>query len=177
VFSYSVGGFFAGLLHHVLVLPFGEGYGHRLLQVISALVMAGAGCYIAGWFPHFAYIEKLGRQFWHGIEPHGRRLLPVKTLRQAFAFGMVWGWLPCGLVYAALALAATAGDVGRSTLTMFAFGVGTLPAVVSVGVMTSLLVRLSRMNRFRQFTGVTLIVIALLAAFPWLNPMVLHSIH
>jgi sulfite exporter TauE/SafE len=89
----------------------------------------------------------------------------------------VWGWLPCGLVYTALALAATADSVVRSTLTMFAFGVGTLPAVFGVGIMTSLLVRLSRMNKFRQVTGLILIALALLAAFPWLNPMVMHDIH
>ncbi len=175
--SYSVGGFSAGLLQHVLTFPLGEGVGYRLLQVISALVMAGAGFHIAGWFPRFAYIEKVGSQSWRRIEPYGRRLLPVETLTQAFAFGMVWGWLPCGLVYAALALAATGGDVGRSTLTMFAFGVGTLPAVMGIGLMTSLLARLSGMNRFRQLTGLTLIALAVLAAFPWLNPMVQHGIH
>jgi sulfite exporter TauE/SafE len=175
--SYAVGGFFAGLLEHVLSLPLGAGHGHRILQIISALVMASAGLHIAGWFPRFAYIEKAGAQFWHRIEPYGRRLVPVETLPQAFVFGLVWGWLPCGLVYTALALAATAGSVVRSTLTMLAFGVGTLPAVVGVGIMTSLLVRLSRMNKFRQLTGITLIVLALLAAFPWLNPMVRHGIH
>lgn len=175
--SYTIGGFFAGLLEHVLSLPFGEGHGHRFLQILSALVMAGAGMHIAGWFPRFAYIEKAGAQFWRVIEPYGRRLVPVETLPQAFVFGMVWGWLPCGLVYAALALSATAGDAFRSSLTMFAFGLGTLPAVAGVGIMTSLLVRLSRMSRFRQVTGITLIVLALLAAFPSLNPMVRHGIH
>jgi sulfite exporter TauE/SafE len=89
---------------------------------------------------------------------------------------MVWGWLPCGLVYAALTLATTAGNEVRSTLTMLAFGVGTLPAVIGVGIMTSLLVRLSGMRKFRQVAGVLLMALALLAAFPWLNPMVLHEI-
>lgn len=177
VCSYSIAGLVAGLLQHVLTLPLSDGQGHRLLQIISALVMAGAGFHIAGWFPHFAYVERMGRQFWRHIEPFGRRLLPVETLSQAFVFGLVWGWLPCGLVYAALALAATTGDVGRSTLTMFAFGLGTLPAVVGVGIMTSLLVRLSGMNRFRQITGLTLVALAILAAFPWLNPMILHGFH
>lgn len=175
--SYTVGGFFAGMLHHVLTLPFGEGHGHRLLQILSAVVMAAAGLHIAGWFHRFAYIEKVGAHFWKRIEPYGRRVIPVETLPQAFVFGLVWGWLPCGLVYTALALAATADSVLRSTLTMFAFGVGTLPAVFGVGIMTSLLVRLSRMNKFRQVTGLILIALALLAAFPWLNPMVMHDIH
>ena len=175
--SYALGGMFAGLLHHVLSLPFDDGHGHRMVQIVSALVMASAGLHIAGWFPRFAYIEKFGAQFWRRIEPYGRRLMPVETLPQAYVFGLIWGWLPCGLVYTALALAATADSVFRSTVTMLAFGIGTLPAVAGVGIMTSLLVRLSRMNKFRQVTGITLILLALLAAFPWLNPMVRHGIH
>jgi len=175
--SYAIGGLLAGMLHHVLTLPFGEGHGHRLLQILSAVVMAAAGLHIAGWFQRFAYIEKFGAHFWKRIEPYGRRVIPVETLGQAYVFGLVWGWLPCGLVYTALALAATSDSVLRSTLTMLAFGVGTLPAVFGVGIMTSLLVRLSRMNKFRQVTGLILIALALLAAFPWLNPMVMHGIH
>lgn len=175
--SYALGGFFAGLLHNVLMLPLGEGQGHRILQIISALIMAGAGLHIAGWFPRFAYIEKAGTVVWRRIEPYGRRLIPVETLGQAYVFGMIWGWLPCGLVYAALTLATTAGDEIRSTLTMLAFGLGTLPAVIGIGIMTSLMMRLSSMRKFRQLAGISLILLALLAAFPWLNPMVLHELH
>lgn len=174
--SYSLAGLLAGLAEHVLSMPLGEGHGHRILQIISALIMAGAGLHIAGWFPRFAYIEKAGGAVWKVIEPYGRRLVPVETLPKAFVFGMIWGWLPCGLVYAALALAATTGDVVRSTFTMFAFGLGTMPAVMGVGIMTSWMVRLSNMKKFRQITGLTLIALALLAAFPWLNPMVRHTV-
>lgn len=174
VLSYSIAGLFAGLAEQVLSLPFGEGHGHRVLQILSALVMLGAGLHIAGWFPRFAYIEKFGGLAWSRLEPYGRRLIPVETLPKAFVFGMVWGWLPCGLVYTALALAATTGDIFRSTFTMLAFGLGTMPAVMGVGIMTSWMVRLSSMTRFRQLTGVTLILLALMAAFPGLNPMVQH---
>lgn len=172
--SYTIGGLLAGLAEHVLTLPFGEGHGHRFLQIISALVMLGAGLHIAGWFPRFAYIEKFGGNVWKKIEPYGSRLIPVETLPRAFFFGMIWGWLPCGLVYTALALAATTGDVARSGMTMLAFGLGTMPAVMGVGIVTSWMVRLSNMKNFRQLAGLTLIILALLAAFPWLNPMVLH---
>lgn len=175
--SYTLAGYVAGLVHNALMLPLGEGEGHRILQIVSALIMAGAGLHIAGWFPRFAYIEKGGALIWAHLEPFGRRLIPVQTLPQAYVFGMIWGWLPCGLVYAAITLATTAGNEVRGALTMLAFGVGTLPAVVSVGLMTSLLVRLSSMKKFRQIAGISLIVLALLAAFPWLNPGVLHSMH
>ena len=79
--------------------------------------MAGAGLYIAGWFPGFAYISKdFGAKFWRIIEPLGQRLIPVSTLPQALFFGMIWGWLPCGLVYMALALATTTGDPSRQRI-------------------------------------------------------------
>jgi len=169
--SYTVAGGLAGLIGVLMIMPFGEIHGHRILQLLSALVMMSAGLYIAGWFPRFAYIEKMGTRFWKKIEPFGRKLIPVKTHTQAYLFGMVWGWLPCGLVYSALTLAATAGDVAKSALLMLAFGAGTLPAVMGVGIMTNILTRLSRTERFKQLIGLFMIVLALLAALPWLNPM------
>ncbi|WP_404358062.1 sulfite exporter TauE/SafE family protein [Methylotuvimicrobium sp. KM1] len=174
--SYALAGMLVGFIEAILTMPFGEGHGHRVLQVLSAAIMTSAGLYIAGWFPRFAYIEKAGSRFWKLIEPYGRRLIPVKTHKQAFLFGMIWGWLPCGLVYAALALAATTGDIIRSGLTMLAFGFGTLPAVISVGIITSTLTRLSRMQYFKQTVGLLMIALALLAALPWLNPMRLQHL-
>jgi len=176
VTSYTMAGGLAGIVGVLMTMPFGELHGHRILQLLSALIMMSAGLYIAGWFPRFAYIEKIGTRFWKKIEPFGRKLIPVKTYTQAYLFGMVWGWLPCGLVYTALAVAATAGDVSKSALTMLAFGFGTLPAVMGVGIMTSVLTRLSRTQRFKQIIGLFMIILALLAALPWLNPMAfLHT--
>lgn len=169
--SYTIAGALAGVIQSIATMQMGELHGHRLLQILSAIIMASAGLYIAGWFPRFAYIEKAGTHFWKTIEPFGRKLIPVKNRTQAYLFGMVWGWLPCGLVYAALALAATAGDVEKSALTMLSFGLGTLPAVMGVGIMTGILTRLSRMQRFKQAIGLFMIMLALLAALPWLNPM------
>jgi len=173
--SYTVAGALAGLIQSLAVTHLSEIHGHPILQILSAIIMASAGLYIAGWFPRFAYIEKLGLHFWKRIEPYGRKLIPVKNRSQAFLFGMVWGWLPCGLVYAALVLAATAGDVAKSAFTMLAFGLGTLPAVMGVGIMAGILTRLSKMQRFKQAIGLFMIVLALLAALPWLNPMAFTS--
>jgi sulfite exporter TauE/SafE len=173
--SYVIAGALAGIIQSIATMHIGEFQGHRLLQILSAIIMASAGLYIAGWFPRFAYIEKAGMHFWKKIEPYGRKLIPVKNLTQAYLFGMVWGWLPCGLVYTALALAATAGDVTTSALTMLSFGLGTLPAVMGVGIMTGILTKLSRMQRFKQAIGLFMIILALLAALPWLNPMAFTS--
>ncbi|MCH9698889.1 MAG: sulfite exporter TauE/SafE family protein [Gammaproteobacteria bacterium] len=174
ILSYAFGGLIAGLVGKVFLLPFEE-HGHRILQIISALFMAGAGLYVAGWFPGFAYIERLGARFWRIIEPFGQRLIPVSTLPHALFFGIIWGWLPCGLVYMALALATTTGDPLGSALTMTAFGIGTLPAVVGVGIMTNLLTTFSTIRKFKIFAGLFLLAIAFFAAFPDLNPLRFHS--
>lgn len=171
IVSYAMAGALASVVGTLLTTPLAEGQGHRLLQILSATITTSAGLYIAGWFPRFAYIEKAGGKFWKLIEPYGRKLIPVQTKIQAFLFGMVWGWLPCGLVYAALALAITVGDVRQSALTMLAFGLGTLPAVMSVGIMTGILTRLSRMQYFKQAVGLLMIGLAIMAALPWLYPM------
>jgi sulfite exporter TauE/SafE len=172
--SYAMAGAMVGLLGTLLKSPFPDGLAYRAMQLFSGIIMAGAGFYIAGWFPHFAYIERLGARFWRKIEPIGHQLLPVKTRLQAIFFGMIWGWMPCGLVYSALTLSASAGDILRSGLSMLFFGLGTLPAVIGVGIMTGILTKISRMQRFRQLVGTLLITLALLAVFPWLNPMRLH---
>ena len=173
--SYAIAGALVGAIEALLTMHLGETHGHRFLQLLSAVIMASAGLYIAGWFPRFAYIEKTGMLLWKKIEPYGRKLIPVKNLKQAYLFGMIWGWLPCGLVYSTLALAATAGDASKSSLTMLAFGLGTLPAVIGVGVMTQLLTRLSRIKRFKEAVGLLMIILALFATVPWLNPMAITS--
>ncbi len=172
--SYALAGLLVGLIESILTTPLGEGHGHRYLQIFSAIIMAGAGLHIAGLFPRFAYLEKIGIALWRTLQPIAHRFIPVKTLSQSLFFGMIWGWLPCGLVYTALALAATTGDIARSGLTMLAFGIGTLPAVFSVGIITSLMTRLSRMKVFRLFAGLLLIVLAAFAVQPELIPLKMH---
>ncbi len=175
--SYAIAGAMVGLIEVLISLPLGQAHGHRFLQIISALIMTGAGLYIAGWFPRFAYVEKLGLYFWRCIEPFGRKLIPVKNCQHAYLFGMVWGWLPCGLVYAALALTAATGSILQGALTMMAFGLGTLPAVMGVGVMISVLTQLAAMRQFKQMVGIVMITLAFFAAFPSLNPMALTDLH
>lgn len=171
ILSYALAGGLVGFLSSMVNLPFDQGQGHRILQILSAIVMTGAGLHLAGWFPRFAYIEKMGVGLWKLVEPFGRKLIPVHNSLQALFFGMIWGWLPCGLIYTALALAATTGDVLNSSMTMLAFGLGTLPAVMGIGIMTQLLARISKAKHLRQAVGVLFIIFAMLAAFPSINPM------
>lgn len=134
--------------------------GHTVLQLVAAVVMIAIGLYLAGWFPKFALIESIGVPIWRRLEPLGRNLLPVRSTIKAYLFGVVWGWLPCGLVYSALIWTATSGSAVKGGLFMLAFGAGTLPSMITAGIVAGWIARLSRLQRLRQFAGVTLIVLA-----------------
>ena len=158
--SYSIAGAIVGLLSS----PFIEFNGHLILRYISIVVMISMGLYLAGWFPKFAYMERMGAPIWRWLQPIGQKLLPVRKLSQAFFLGTVWGWLPCGLVYAALAVAATVGEPGKASLVMLSFGVGTLPAVMGAGLFAGFLSALARVKHLRKMAGVLIIAMALATA-------------
>jgi hypothetical protein len=157
ILSYSMAGAIVGLLS----FPLTNLNAHGLLRILSVVVMISMGLYLAGWFPKFARAERLGAPIWRWLQPIGQKLLPVRSYTQAFLLGIIWGWLPCGLVYAALAVAATAGDPMHGALVMLSFGAGTLPAVMGAGLFTGMLASIARAKHLRQIAGVMIILMAL----------------
>lgn len=157
VLSYGVAGVLVGLLSS----PLSQLNAHWVLRILSVIVMIAMGLYLAGWFPKFARAEKLGAPVWRLLQPIGQKLLPVRSFSQAFLLGMVWGWLPCGLVYAALAVATTAADPVKGGLVMLAFGAGTLPAVMGAGLFTGMLASLAHSRQLRHIAGILIILMAL----------------
>ena len=106
------------------------------------LMLVALGLYLIGMSGALAFTERAGQMLWRHLQPLTRRFLPVRGPGQAFPLGMLWGWLPCGLVYSALASALTAGSAGRGALMMLAFGLGTLPNLLLAGLV------LARLNEF-----------------------------
>jgi hypothetical protein len=98
---------------------------------IQALMLILLGLYLSGlWRGPLAALERAGARAWRALSPLRRRLLPVRGVSGALRMGLLWGFLPCGLVYSALALALASGSVTGGAATMLAFGAGTLPAVL-----------------------------------------------
>lgn len=166
--SYTVAGALAGGLGDQL-LNLSPEYGHRVLQGFATLLMIGIGLYLAGWFPAFARIENLGRPIWKKLEPIGQKILPVRSPGHAFLFGVVWGWLPCGLVYSALIWSSSTHSFQDGAMFMIAFGAGTLPTVMTAGILTGWFVRLSRLPYVRPIVGLTIIFLALVTGYLALN--------
>ena len=163
--SYTLAGAVAGGLGQELFQFISPRYGHLILQAIGSAVMTGIGLYLAGWFPGFARLEHLGRPLWKKIEPHAQKLLPVRSPLQAFFFGLLWGWLPCGLVYSTLILATSAGNALHGAGLMLAFGLGTLPAVMAAGIVTGWIIRISRLPWVKAGVGLTLVVLAIVSFY------------
>ncbi|MGE0080407.1 MAG: sulfite exporter TauE/SafE family protein [Thiohalomonadaceae bacterium] len=161
IFSYAAAGALVGYLGGTVYAAVSPAGGYTVIQTAAALLMVAVGLYVGGWFPRFAALERIGIPVWRRLEPIGRRLIPVRHPVQALTYGVIWGWLPCGLVYTALLFTATAGGPLEGALFMAAFGLGTLPAVMGAGILSDKLRRLSRRPGVRQVAGVALVVLGL----------------
>lgn len=132
-------------------------FAQAALRALSGVLLVGVGLYLAGMFPGFAVIERAGAPLWKRLSPFASRLLPVRSGRSAVALGALWGFVPCGMVYTALALGATTGSPLRSAWVLVAFGAGTTPALLSLGAVAQRIARMLRVTTataLRRFAGV-----------------------
>jgi uncharacterized protein len=137
-------------------------YQHTIHLWVSGLFMLALGLYIGGWWQFLAKLERAGAWIWHWIAPLGKNFLPVKNPLHALGLGLVWGWLPCGLVYAALGLALAGGNTVQGGWIMLSFGLGTLPMLLVMGATAQWLIQLSRHIIMRQLAGGLIILFAIL---------------
>ncbi len=160
--SYMAAGALAGGLGLLLAGAGPLADAQKLLGILAGLFMIVLGLYLAGWWSGLAKVEQAGGVVWKRIEPLGRRLLPVRSPLHAFLLGMVWGWLPCGLVYSALIWSLSAGGVWQGALLMGAFGLGTLPNLLLMGAAAGWLGGLLRRPLVRKLAGSLVILFGLM---------------
>jgi hypothetical protein len=153
VLSYGVAGALAGGLGLTVVSGTGSGEVGRALRLAAALMMVLAGLNLAGWLPAMGRLERLGTPLWRRLEPLAHRLVPVRTPGRAALYGAVWGWLPCGLVYAMLGVAAGQATVAGGAGVMAAFGAGTLPTLLLAGLFAGRIYRLRRRPLLQRLGG------------------------
>jgi sulfite exporter TauE/SafE len=165
--SYGVAGVLAGLLGRQAT-TMGLTGGFPVGGIIAAVIMILLGLYLGGWWQVLVWLERLGAHLWRRIEPLGRRFIPVRNPGQALLLGLVWGWLPCGMVYSVLALALASGSGAEGGAIMLAFGIGTLPTLLAVGIAFGSIGRWVRDVRVRKAAGILVILmgVAMLLAIP-----------
>lgn len=155
--SYALAGALMGalsnlglLLNNILPIQLG-------LYVAANLMLVALGLYLVGFTHSLAVTERLGQRLWQRIQPLTARFLPANTPAQAFPLGLLWGWLPCGLVYSILATALLTGSALRGAATMLAFGLGTLPNLMLAGLVLARFRRAAQMPALRIGAGLLVV--------------------
>lgn len=140
------------------------------LSILSGVFMILVGLYIMRLTFSLNWIESFGKvAIWQHLVKLNKRLLPINTKTKALAYGMLWGWLPCGLVYSALLFAVSTQSAVQGATFMLLFAIGTLPAMVGLAfaaekfkqILNHTMMRMVFGNIF-IFYGLYLLIIALL---------------
>jgi hypothetical protein len=133
--SYTLAGAIAGALGGASLALSGQLPLRIVLFVLANLMLVALGLYLMGITRALAFSERFGQKLWRHVQPLTRRFLPARSVAQAFPLGLLWGWLPCGLVYSALVTALTSGSALHGAGMMLAFGLGTLPNLLLAGLL------------------------------------------
>lgn len=163
--SYNLGRISSYTLAGAIVGASSAGLGHLfeidsyllVLRIIAGAMMIATGLYIAKIWVGIVHIERIGQWFWHYLKPIAQRLIPITSPQKALLAGCIWGWLPCGLVYSTLTWSVASGSALQGALIMLAFGIGTLPALLSAGVAAKQLATWVAKKSVRLFSGFLLI--------------------
>jgi uncharacterized protein len=151
--SYAVAGAIAGTIGQAGLLTRAAPLQQPVLFALASLMLVALGLYLAGVLPMMSRIEAAGGWLWRRIQPWTRHVLPVNTIPRALGLGALWGWLPCGMVYAVLLTALALGDGGQGAAVMTAFGLGTLPNLLGIGLFWKQAGRLRRSGVARVCAG------------------------
>ncbi|WP_231875596.1 MULTISPECIES: sulfite exporter TauE/SafE family protein [unclassified Oleiphilus] len=169
VISYCIAGLIVGSLGFWLSKQLAA---LEVLRYLAATMLILMGLYLGQWFNGILWAEKLGSKLWPLIQPLSKRFMPIKSIKDALVVGMVWGWLPCGLVYSALIWASLEASIFGSALIMLAFGLGTLPSMLSSGLLAQKLSATIRKRWFRSSAGAMMTLFGL-----WSLPVIQKTVY
>jgi len=135
------------------------------LRVLAGVMLIAMACYLAQWWMGITVFERAGQKIWKQVQPFSLKLKPAQGLHQAYAFGLLWGLLPCGLVYSMLVWVSASGRMTTAALLMFGFGLGTLPAMVATGYGSARLQAVLQNRITRQASAILLLLYGLWTVF------------
>lgn len=127
------------------------------LRLFAAIFLIFLGLYLGQWLMWLNRIEALGKYLWQYLSPLAKYVIPVDNKRKALGLGVLWGWLPCGLVYSMLTWSMASGNMITGATTMLFFGLGTLPALLALSLSISSIKNLLVKPLFKKFMAILLI--------------------
>ena len=158
--GYGLAGYLAGSFSWALLTITGSGF-VVVLRVLTGIFMVFLGLFLSGGWNGLSKIETLGARLWQAISPLIRVLTPADTLPKSLAVGLLWGWLPCGMVYSMLVFSMSGGTGMQGAGIMLMFGLGTMPAVVGMGLMANKLLAYMQKKWLKGIFGSMIILFGL----------------
>lgn len=161
--SYGIGGAVVAAIGQAGFLYQGMLPLQTVFLAIANVLLVLVGAYLAGWSRAVLLLERAGGYALQWVRTSFRRQGPLSS--SPFLLGMAWGWLPCGLVYSALALALMAGNPVRGAIVMTVFGMGTMPSLLLAGFAASAVRKRFQLRPVRAVAGVVVIGFGLLGLY------------
>jgi sulfite exporter TauE/SafE len=163
--SYAVAGAIAGLLGRTLLKAVDVAPLSIAFRVVAGLIMLAAATRLLFGWRLLDPLEAAGAGLWRRIAPWAGRQGRSGGIGGAVGLGLAWGWLPCGMTYSMLLLAATTASVPMGAGVMLAFGAGTLPSMVTATVAFERIARtLASRATLRNVAGALLLAFGLWTA-------------
>jgi hypothetical protein len=163
--SYAVAGSLAGLLGRTLLAAVDVAPLSIAFRVVAGLIMLAAAARLMFGWRLLDPLEQAGSGLWRRVAPWAGRQGRAGGLGGAVGLGLTWGWLPCGMTYSMLLLAATTASATTGAAVMLAFGLGTLPSMVTATVAFERVARaLSTRASLRNVAGALLLAFGLWTA-------------
>lgn len=172
--SYSVLGLIAGVIGTTVLEPLMKG--NSTPRILLGLVLVFVGVTMLG-MPFLNKLERVGMRFWQYLSPIRQKVFPLNTYPRALAAGLLWGYLPCGLVYGALLIAVVAHNPLGGAALMFVFGLGTVPMLVATHETVGWLREKIGRFRLRQLNGVLMVLSGMAVIFVPMIMMAMHGGH
>ena len=142
-------------------------------RIVLGAVLVLIGLAMLG-LPLFNQLEKVGMRFWQSLAPLRKKVFPIDSFGKALFAGLLWGFLPCGLVYGALMMAIAGNNIATGAALMFVFGLGTMPMLIATQKTVGMLQSSIKSFRLRQINGVIMMLSGLAVIF---IPMMMHHNH
>ncbi len=159
---YAILGGFLAFLGQKLVLSSNLASISFVIRIAGAVLIALIGLRFLINLRWVDKIEVLGLKLWTILKPKKYpKVLSNANIFQLITLGLLWGLLPCALVYTMLLTATTSGSAMSGATIMFAFGLGTLPAMQCMSFFGDTVRVFAQRPWLRQVFGLALIVIAI----------------
>ena len=153
---YVAAGMILGGVGSAFYGAFDRGSAFLVMRWAGAVALGWIGLSVAGFAPSPAIVDRLAAP----IAANLRFAPALPGGSGAFASGLMWGLLPCGMVYGALFYAMLSGSALTGGAVMAGFGLGTLPAVTAVALGLSSFRRLAAIRNARVGVGLALMALA-----------------